>query len=148
MSLTSCFEYIIELPAATLNGMLTSVLSESDAAGVQTSVHQDNVTIGSNTATVDAQLDVTTHPPVLTLTATNLGLNLHLHMNAQVTVTDIANLDPIVYLLEFDFPGVFQKQAVSPPILVMAFPALTADNSISWSAEATSCSRRAHQAKS
>lgn len=126
MSLTSCFEYIIELPVATLNGMLTAALSEADASGVQTSVHQDNVNIGTYTATVDAQLDLTTNPPVLTLTAANLGLNLHLHMNAQVTVNGIANLDPITYGLEFDFPGVFQKQPVTPPILVMLFPGLSA----------------------
>jgi hypothetical protein len=126
VSLSSCFVYIIELPTATLNGMMAAVLQEADAAGVQTSLHQENVTVGAYTATVDAQLDVTTaNAPVVALTATDLGLTLHLHMNLQVTVNGIANLGAIQYQLVFDFPGEFQKQPTTPPVLIMAFHALT-----------------------
>lgn len=125
MSLSSCFTYIIELPTATLNSMMAAVLQEADAAGVQTSLHQENVPVNGYTATVDAQLDVTANPPVMTLTATDLGVILHLHMNLQVTVNGIANLGAIQYQLVFDFPGQFQKQPTTPPVLVMVFPALT-----------------------
>ena len=125
MSLTSCFKYIMELPAATLNGMMQGVLQEADAANVQTSVHVANVAVGGYTATVDAQLDVTTNPPILELGAPDLSLVLHSHMNMQVAVNEIAKLDPITYQLAFDFPGEFQKQPVNPPILVMVFPGLT-----------------------
>lgn len=125
MSLSSCFTYIIELPTATLNSMMAAVLQEADAAGVQTSLHQENVPVNGYTATVDAQLDVTANPPAMTLTATDLGVLLHLHMNLQVTVNGIANLGAIQYQLVFDFPGQFQKQPTTPPVLVMVFPALT-----------------------
>lgn len=127
MSLTSCFRYIIELPPATLNSMIQGILEEADGAGIQTSVHQENVPVSGFTATVDAQLaDPETSPPTLILTSVDLGLILHLHMNLQVQVNEVANLDAIVYGLEFDFPGQFQKVVTpAPPVLNMTFPGLT-----------------------
>ncbi len=127
MSLTSCFRYIIELPTSSLNALIAAVIAEADAAGVQTSVHKDNVALGAFTATVDAQLD-TANPPVMDLTPVDLGLVMHLHMNLQATVNEIAGLDPIPYQLAFDFPGQFQKvtPASGPPVLNIVFPGLTA----------------------
>lgn len=129
MSLTSCFRYIIELPTNTLNGMIDGILKEADAAGIQTSFHQENVAVGSYHATVDAHLsDLDTHPPTMDLLAADLGFVLHLRMSVQAQITEIPTLDPIVYPTTFDFPGVMVKSAATPPVLNMTFPAVNAGN--------------------
>ena len=48
-------------------------------------------------------------------------------MNLQVQVNEVANLDAIVYGLEFDFPGQVQDviSPSTPPVLNMTFPGLT-----------------------
>jgi hypothetical protein len=133
VSWTSCYRYIIELPAATLSSMITSVLKEGDSAGVKTSLHQDNVPIsgpGGYHATVDANLtQLDTNPPTIDLTATDLGFVLHLRMSIQVKVIELPNLDAITYLATFDFPGTMVKDTtVDPPVLNLTFPAVNTGN--------------------
>ena len=129
MSLTSCYNYILELPTATLTQTLQAALSESDSAGIMISQHWDNVPINGYTATISATpANTATNPSTLTLTSVDLGLSIHLQMNLDVKINEIAELDNITYLLNFDLPGVFFKDTSTPPKLLMIFPAVTASN--------------------
>ena len=127
MSLTSCYRYILELPVDTLNKMLRGALAESETAGVSLSQHWENVPIGGRTATVDVRpTDLDTNPPAMDLTATNLGFILHLRARVEAEINELPDLDKIIYVIIFDLPGVFEKDANVPPRLVMKFPAVTA----------------------
>ena len=118
MSLTSCYNYILELPTATLTQTLQAALSESDSAGIMISQHWDNVPINGYTATISATpANTATNPSTLTLTSVDLGLSIHLQMNLDVKINEIAELDNITYLLNFDLPGVFFKDTSTPPKL-------------------------------
>ncbi len=80
MSLTSCYNYIVELPLATLTETLQAALFASDSAGNITQ-HWENVPIDGYTATVTAKLaNTVTNPSILTLTSVDLGLSIHLQM--------------------------------------------------------------------
>ena len=127
MSLTSCYKYILELPVATLNQTLQAALSQSDSAGVNITQNWVNVPIGSYTATVTVKpANTATNPSTLTLTAVDLGLSIHLQMDLDVKINELPTLDKITYLLNFDLPGTFVKDASTPPKLLMTFPAVTA----------------------
>ena len=126
MSLTSCFKYILELPVATLTDTLNAALSQSDAAGVNFTQNWTNVPVGSNTASVSVKpADKATHPASLTLTAVDLGVVLHLQMTLDVNINELPQLSTITYLLNFDLPGNFLKDASIPPKLLITFPAVT-----------------------
>ncbi len=126
MSLTSCYRYVLELPLNTLNSLLKAAFSESDSAGILSSLHWENQVIGAFTATVDARLaDLDTHPPIMTLGVGDLSLSLHLHMRIEVKINEIAGLDLIIYIVDFDFPGMFEKDTSTPPRLLMKFPSVT-----------------------
>lgn len=126
MSITSCFRYVLELPATALNTMLAAIIQEADAAGVQTSIHMPGVPVGIYTATVDAQVN-TAHPPTIDLTATNLGATLHVQMKLQVQVNELPDLNRIEYQVNFDLPGEFRKvtPATGNPVLNLVFPNVT-----------------------
>ena len=129
MSLTSCYNYILELPVATLTQTLQAALSESDSAGIMISQHWENVPINGYTATISATpANTASNPSTLTLTTVDLGLSIHLQMNLAVKINEIAELDDINYLLNFDLPGVFFKDTSTPPKLLMVFPSVTASN--------------------
>jgi hypothetical protein len=127
VSLTSCYQYILELPTDTLTKTLQAALSESDSAGVMLSQNWTDVPINGYTATVSAQpANTATNPSTLTLTSVDLGLSLHLQMNLKVSINEVPELDRIDYLLNFDLPGTFFKDASTPPKLLMTFPSVNA----------------------
>jgi len=124
VSLTSCYRYVLELPLATLNDFLRAAFSESDGAASQ---QWSGVPVGGHLADVSVRPeDVVTHPPSLALTPVDLAATLHLAMRVEVEVTDIPDLDVIVYGITFDLPGTFQKDASVPPKLMLRFPGVTA----------------------
>ena len=129
MSLTSCFKYILELPAATLTDTLNAALSESDSAGVQFTQNWTDIPVGSYTAKVSVKpADRATHPASLVLTAVDLGVILHLQMTLSVNINELPQLSTITYLLNFDLLGNFLKDTSTPPKLLMIFPAVTSTN--------------------
>lgn len=128
MSRTSCYKYVLELPTSTLDEMLRAAFSESDTAGISVNMHQDNVPVDGYTATVDASPDdLENHPPTLDLGPASLSLTLHLRMRFEVQVNNVAGLDPIIYVITFDFAGIFEKD-VALSRLIIRFPAVTAAN--------------------
>jgi hypothetical protein len=127
VSLTSCYRYILELPVNTLNAMMRAAFAESGPAGVLISRPWEDVPIGDKTADITVRPDdLEANPPVLTLSATDLECSLHLRMRAEITIQELPDLDKIIYILEFDLPGVFVKDAEVPPRLLMQFPGVTA----------------------
>lgn len=128
MSITSCYRYVLELPKATLDKLLTAALSESDSAGIWMSQHDENVPIGSWTATVDVLPDaLEANPPSVELLPANLEVRLaQLKMRIETQINELPALGTIVHRVTFDLTGIFEKTADSPPKLVMRFPAVTA----------------------
>ena len=123
MSLTSCYRYILEFPVATLNKLFQAAMSESGSAGMAVTRTWEDVPIAGYTATVSARpTDLDTHPPTVILPAADLAVTPHFRMRVEVSVAEVPELGQIVYTVEFDLPGVFQKSADSPPKLRMVFP--------------------------
>lgn len=126
MSLTSCYKYILELPVGTLNLMMSAAFAESGPAGVLISKPWTNVPIGDKTADITVRPDdIETHPPVMTLGTGAADCSLHLRMRAEITIDELPDLDKIIYVLEFDLPGQFVKEAATPPRLLVQFPGVT-----------------------
>jgi len=116
----------MELPTSTLDEMLRAAFSESDTADIPITSHEENVPIGSYTATVDAGPDdVENNPPRIDLGPADLSLTVHLRMRLEVQVNEVSGLDPLVYIVTFDFPGVFEKD-LALSRLIIRFPAVTA----------------------
>jgi len=127
VSLTSCYRYILELPVASLDKLFQAAMSESGSAGMAVTRTWENVPIGTYTATVSARpTDLDTHPPTVSLPAADLAVTPHFRMRVEVHVNEVPELDQIVYTVEFDLPGRFEKTADMPPTLQMTFPGVTA----------------------
>lgn len=127
MSLTSCYRYILELPVASLDKLFQAAMSESGSAGMAVTRTWENVPIGTYTATVSARpTDLDTHPPTVSLPPADLAVTPHFRMRVEVRVNEVPELDQIVYTVEFDLPGRFEKTADMPPTLQMTFPGVTA----------------------
>lgn len=127
MSLTSCYRYILELPVASLDKLFQAAMSESGSAGMAVTRTWENVPIGTYTATVSARpTDLDTHPPTVSLPPADLAVTPHFRMRVEVHVNEVPELDQIVYTVEFDLPGRFEKTADMPPTLQMTFPGVTA----------------------
>ncbi len=126
MSLTSCYRYILELPVATLDKLFQASMAESGPAGVAVTRTFDHVIVGGHDSTVSVRpTDLDTHPPTLVLPPADLAVTAHIRMRVEVQVTDVPELDQIVYTVDFDLPGVFVKTADVPPKLEMQFPGVT-----------------------
>jgi hypothetical protein len=127
VSLTSCYRYILELPVASLDKLFQAAMSESGSAGMAVTRTWENVPIGTYTATVSARpTDLDTHPPTVSLPPADLAVTPHFRMRVEVHVNEVPELDQIVYTVEFDLPGMFEKTADMPPTLQMTFPGVTA----------------------
>jgi hypothetical protein len=127
VSLTSCYKYILELPVASLDKLFQAAMSESGSAGMAVTRTWENVPIGTYTATVSARpTDLDTHPPTVSLPPADLAVTPHFRMRVEVHVNEVPELDQIVYTVEFDLPGRFEKTADMPPTLQMTFPGVTA----------------------
>jgi hypothetical protein len=127
VSLTSCYKYILELPVASLDKLFQAAMSESGSAGMAVTRTWENVPIGTYTATVSARpTDLDTHPPTVSLPPADLAVTPHFRMRVEVHVNEVPELDQIVYTVEFDLPGTFEKTADVPPTLQMTFPGVTA----------------------
>lgn len=130
MSLTSCYKYILELPVATLTDTLNAALSQSDSAGIKISQNWTNVPVGSTyTANVNVKpADMTAHPSSMSLPPVDLAVVLHLQMELDVQIIELPQLGTIIYVLQFDLPGIFFKDSSVPPKLLINFPSVTAVN--------------------
>ncbi len=107
--------------------MMRAAFAESGPAGILISRPWEDLPIGDKTADVTVRPDdLEAHPPVMSLGAGPLECSLHLRMRAEITINELPDLDRIVYILEFDLPGEFKKDASNPPKLLMEFPGLSA----------------------
>jgi hypothetical protein len=128
MSLTSCFKYAVELPAASLSSLLRSVIAQGETAPLPTTYHEEDVVVPGldYLVTVDASLvDSNEQPSSISFTATDLEAILHLFMRVEVTVQEFDGLNPIVYDASFDIPGLIAvDNSETPPWLGIEVGAL------------------------
>lgn len=128
MSFSSCYRFLLGLPTATLVELLRGAIAEGETAGVALTFREENVDVGDGlTATVEARvIDEPERRASLRLTATELEAVLELRARAEVTVDQLPSLDPLVYVVDFELPGVFTRDtSEADPRLVIEFPAVT-----------------------
>ncbi len=129
MSLTSCYEFVVELSEGTMTSLLSSVIAQGETAGIPVT-YTDTREVDGFTATVTAQLvDSDERPSAVDLTDTDLEVVLHLHMDLSVQLEELPGLDPISYQIEFQLPGTIEKdESSSPAMLQMVFSGLTSED--------------------
>lgn len=119
MSLTSCFKYAIELPESTLTQLLRSVIAQADTAELPLTYEDTDVPVDGYTARISARLiDSDDRPSAFEITAVDLEAVLHLHMDIEVTIQDLAGLDPILYEVDFDLPGDIVRNDAAVPVQI------------------------------